>query len=70
MSTPTPDTGTAVAPEHVPLAELGAGVNSGAEVPLSLLMDLTLPLSIEGAYSVDNHSYETWFIGLSASARW
>jgi len=47
MSTPTPDTGTAVAPEHVPLAELGAGVNSGAEVPLSLLMDLTLPLSIE-----------------------
>jgi len=30
----------------------------------------TLPLSIEGAYSVDNHSYETWFIGLSASARW
>jgi len=30
----------------------------------------TLPLSIEGAYSVDNHSYETWFLGLSASARW
>jgi len=29
-----------------------------------------LPLSIEGAYSVDNHSYETWFLGLSASARW
>jgi tetratricopeptide (TPR) repeat protein len=29
-----------------------------------------LPLGIEGAYSVDNHSYETWFLGLSASARW
>jgi flagellar motor switch protein FliN/FliY len=29
------------------LAELGQGVASGAEVPLSMLMDLTLPLSIE-----------------------
>jgi len=29
------------------LAELGQGVSGGAEVPLSMLMDLTLPLSIE-----------------------
>jgi len=29
-----------------------------------------LPVGIEGAYSVDNHSYETWSLGLSASARW
>ncbi len=29
-----------------------------------------LPLGIEGSYSVDNHSYETWFLGLSGSARW
>lgn len=29
------------------LAELGASTNSGNEVPLAMLMDLTLPLSIE-----------------------
>jgi flagellar motor switch protein FliN/FliY len=29
------------------LAELGAGVTNNAEVPLAMLMDLTLPLSIE-----------------------
>jgi flagellar motor switch protein FliN len=29
------------------LAELGTGVTSGSEVPLAMLMDLTLPLSIE-----------------------
>ncbi len=29
------------------LAELGAGVHNSAEVPLAMLMDLTLPLSIE-----------------------
>jgi flagellar motor switch protein FliN/FliY len=29
------------------LAELGAGVTSNAEVPLAMLLDLTLPLSIE-----------------------
>ncbi len=29
------------------LAELGAGVAGGNEVPLAMLMDLTLPLSIE-----------------------
>jgi flagellar motor switch protein FliN len=29
------------------LAELGAGVTSSAEVPLAMLLDLTLPLSIE-----------------------
>jgi flagellar motor switch protein FliN/FliY len=28
-------------------AELGAGIASNAEVPLAMLMDLTLPLSIE-----------------------
>jgi flagellar motor switch protein FliN/FliY len=29
------------------LAELGAGIAGGNEVPLAMLMDLTLPLSIE-----------------------
>src|SRR5215467_1855463 len=29
------------------LAELGAGVSASSEVPLAMLMDLTLPLSIE-----------------------
>lgn len=29
------------------LAELGSGVVSGSEVPLAMLLDLTLPLSIE-----------------------
>jgi len=29
------------------LAELGTGVSGSAEVPLAMLMDLTLPLSIE-----------------------
>ncbi|MEO7085042.1 MAG: flagellar motor switch protein FliN [Gemmatimonadaceae bacterium] len=29
------------------LAELGDGIASGSEVPISMLMDLTLPLSIE-----------------------
>lgn len=29
------------------LAELGTGIASGNEVPLAMLMDLTLPLSIE-----------------------
>ena len=29
------------------LAELGNGVMSGTEVPIAMLMDLTLPLSIE-----------------------
>jgi flagellar motor switch protein FliN/FliY len=29
------------------LAELGAGIASATEVPLAMLMDLTLPLSIE-----------------------
>jgi flagellar motor switch protein FliN/FliY len=29
------------------LAELGDGIASGTEVPISMLMDLTLPLSIE-----------------------
>jgi flagellar motor switch protein FliN len=33
-----------LAPE---LAELGSGVTTNAEVPLAMLMDLTLPLSIE-----------------------
>src|SRR5579884_73912 len=36
--------GQGKAPE---LAELGTGVASGSEVPLAMLMDLTLPLSIE-----------------------
>jgi tetratricopeptide (TPR) repeat protein len=29
-----------------------------------------LPIGIDAAYSVDNNSYETWFLGLSGSARW
>lgn len=32
---------------HPDLAELGLGVTNNAEVPLAMLMDLTLPLSIE-----------------------
>ena len=35
-------------PQRAPdLAELGTGVVSGSEVPLAMLLDLTLPLSIE-----------------------
>jgi Tfp pilus assembly protein PilF len=29
-----------------------------------------IPVGVEAAYSVDNNSYETWFLGLSATARW
>jgi flagellar motor switch protein FliN/FliY len=40
--------GRAVAQGQSPeLAELGPGVVNNAEVPLAMLMDLTLPLSIE-----------------------
>lgn len=43
-----PDMHAAAGSQRTPdLAELGAGVSSGSEVPLSMLMDLTLPLSIE-----------------------
>ena len=28
------------------------------------------PVGLEASYSVDNNSYETWYLGLSASARW
>jgi len=39
---------TAGGPQRAPdLAELGTGVISGSEVPLAMLLDLTLPLSIE-----------------------
>ncbi|HTR79919.1 MAG TPA: flagellar motor switch protein FliN [Gemmatimonadaceae bacterium] len=38
---------TAVSELAPQLDELGAGVNSGAEVSLSLLMDLTMPVAIE-----------------------
>ena len=41
-------TGGGAAGQRAPdLAELGAGVAGTAEVPLAMLMDLTLPLSIE-----------------------
>jgi tetratricopeptide (TPR) repeat protein len=30
----------------------------------------TVPIGVEASYTVDNNSYETWFLGLSASARW
>jgi len=30
----------------------------------------TLPLGLETSYSVDNNSYETWYLGVSGSARW
>jgi len=30
----------------------------------------TLPLGLEASYSVDNNSYETWYLGISGSARW
>ncbi len=29
-----------------------------------------LPVGIEAAYSVDNNSYETWFLGFNGSFRW
>jgi tetratricopeptide (TPR) repeat protein len=29
-----------------------------------------VPIGAEASYTVDNNSYETWFLGLSASARW
>jgi tetratricopeptide (TPR) repeat protein len=29
-----------------------------------------VPLGVEASYSIDNHSYETWFLGLSGSLRW
>lgn len=29
-----------------------------------------VPLGLEASYTVDNNSYETWFLGLAASARW
>ena len=38
------DIGAQRAPD---LAELGNGISSGSEVPIAMLMDLTLPLSIE-----------------------
>jgi tetratricopeptide (TPR) repeat protein len=28
------------------------------------------PLGIEGAYSVDNNDYETWYVGVSGGIRW
>ena len=28
------------------------------------------PIGIEASYSIDNNSYETWFLGLTGSARW
>ena len=39
--------GNAQANRGPDLAELGAGIASATEVPLAMLMDLTLPLSIE-----------------------
>jgi tetratricopeptide (TPR) repeat protein len=29
-----------------------------------------IPLGLEGSYSRDNNAYETWFLGVAASARW
>jgi hypothetical protein len=29
-----------------------------------------VPVGLEASYTVDNNSYETWYLGLSASARW
>ena len=43
-----PDTLAGPVSQHSPdLAELGTGITSVSEVPISMLMDLTLPLSIE-----------------------
>ncbi|MEK7316818.1 MAG: hypothetical protein AAB011_11590, partial [Candidatus Eisenbacteria bacterium] len=28
------------------------------------------PLGLETSYSVDNNDYETWYVGLTGSARW
>jgi flagellar motor switch protein FliN len=41
------DSGTAVNELAPQLDELGTGVHNGSEVPLSLLLDLTMPVSIE-----------------------
>lgn len=41
------DSGTPVNELAPQLDELGAGVHSGSEVPLALLLDLTMPVSIE-----------------------
>lgn len=30
----------------------------------------SVPLGVEASYSIDNNSYETWFVGLSAAVRW
>ncbi len=29
-----------------------------------------IPLGLEASYSVDNNDYETWYVGLTGSARW
>ena len=42
-----PSPATAVEPTAPDFAELGAGLTNNAEVPLSMLLDLTLPVSIE-----------------------
>jgi len=48
MNAPESDAPKGAAPQRAPdLAELGTGVAGTTEVPLAMLMDLTLPLSIE-----------------------
>ena len=29
-----------------------------------------VPIGIDGAYSIDNNDYETWYVGVSGSVRW
>jgi len=43
-----------------------------ADVPTDEISPVfgTLPLGLEASYSVDNNSYETWYLGVSGSARW
>lgn len=37
---------------------------------MNLVAAGSIPLGIEGSYSRDNNSYETWFLGVSAGVRW
>ncbi len=30
----------------------------------------SVPLGVEGTYSIDNNDYETWYLGFSATVRW
>ena len=37
---------------------------------LNLASPYAVPIGIEGAYSIDNNDYETWYVGISGAVRW